>query len=488
MLILAAGAAMAQDDASQQPAPPPVSAFGQQNPAQPVSENPPISAIDQPGLDPHATAESFLLFGLHFSESADSNVSDTLGGSGVRSVSRGLGSLTLQKLWKNYDVALDYIGGAAYYNTKNLQFEQMQQLDVDNRINWKRGQLGIRDSFSYLPEGTFGFGAYGGGGAYGASLGSLGAGLLGSGAFAGQSAFLGGGNFGSSLGQTPRLMNLGLVDVVENLTPKSSVTAAGGYGIVHFYGNPDVAGVSSFIGSDEETAQVAYDRILTPRDQAAISYGYQRFNFSVVGTEFHSDVIQVMYGHRISGRMDFMIGAGPQFTFINAGALGGQTTRIGVAGRASLRYRFPKSTVALTYERFNTNGSGIFLGAETDAATLGATRQLGRVWSVFSDVGFARNHRLQPLSTQELVICTVQNIGCPGVSSNVFSYGYAGLGVHRQVGRSFRVFASYQFNDLYFDSTFCLNSANQVGPCNRISRRHVGTIGIDWTPRPIRLD
>src|SRR2546427_9533149 len=41
------------------------------------------------------------------------------------------------------------------------------QLDVDQRINWKRGQLALRDSFSYLPEGTFGFGAYGGGTAYG---------------------------------------------------------------------------------------------------------------------------------------------------------------------------------------------------------------------------------------------------------------------------------------------------------------------------------
>src|SRR6202035_5515025 len=181
LTLFVASAAWAQGD--EPPAPPPAPAFGQDNPAPTVSENPPISAIDQPGLEPHAAPESFLLPGLHFSESVDSNVADTLGGSSVSTVTRGLGSLTLQKLWKNYDVALDYIGGAAYYARKGVGLEQLQQFDIDNRINWKRGQLAIRDSFSYLPEGTFGFGAYGGEGAYSSGLGGLGAGLLGAGAF-----------------------------------------------------------------------------------------------------------------------------------------------------------------------------------------------------------------------------------------------------------------------------------------------------------------
>src|SRR5580693_8188347 len=151
--LFSASVAWAQNDQNQPPAPSPVPAFGQQNPAPTVSENPPISAIDQPGLEPHAAPESFLLPGLHFSESVDSNVGNTLGGSSVGTVTRGLGSLTLQKLWKNYDVAMDYIGGAAYYSRSGVGWEQLQQLDLDNRINWKRGQLAIRDSFSYLPEG-----------------------------------------------------------------------------------------------------------------------------------------------------------------------------------------------------------------------------------------------------------------------------------------------------------------------------------------------
>jgi hypothetical protein len=37
---------------------------------------------------------------------------------------------------------------------------------------------------------------------------------------------------------------------------------------------------------------------------------------------------------------------------------------------------------------------------------------------------------------------------------------------------------------LAFDHTYC----GGVAVCSRISNRHVGTIGLDWTPRPIRID
>jgi len=494
-LILFMGSeAWAQDQS--QPVPSPAPAFGEENPVPTVSENPPISAIDQPGLEPHAAPESFLLPGLHFSESVESNVGNTTGGSSVTPVTRALGSLTLQKLWKNYDVAMDYIGGVVYYDQSGVGLQQLQQFDIDNRINWKRGQLAIRDSFSYLPEGTFGFGAYGGGGAYSSGVGSMGSGLLGGSAFGGQSsAFIGGNGLNISLGVVPRITNFALADVVEELTPKSSVTFAAGYGLLHFYGNlvdqnslvgPLQENVS-FIGSSEYTGQVAYDRILNPKDQIAVSYGYQAFDFSTEGTAFHSNVVQLMYGHRISGRMDFTISAGPQFTRINqqecdiptipassCTGLGGTVStagvsRTGVAGRVSLRYKFPKTAVSLSYQRFDTNGSGVFAGAQSDVVQVDAKRPLSRVWDLFADGGYSRNSQLQ----------------APGsvVNAGVFSYTYAGAGLHRQFGRNLRGFVSYQFNDVIF------NNGCPVGTvCNGMSQNHVGSIGLDWTPRPIRLD
>ena len=151
-------------------------------------------------------------------------------------------------------------------------------------------------------------------------------------------------------------------------------------------------------------------------------YGYQGFNFST-GVSFHSNVIQLMWGHRISGRMDFLIGAGPQFTQISnvltpvsnptsadtvpPCQFGGTLTslvlecptnslRISAAGRASLRYRFPKVSLDLTYDHYLTSGSGFFAGAESDIARLTATRPLGRIWSGFSDLGYSRNSRVLP--------------------------------------------------------------------------------------------
>src|SRR5260370_22371477 len=170
LVIIALGTSRAQDgsspqspaatpDTAQQPETP-APAFGQENPPPPVSENPPISGIDQPGLEPHAAPLSYLQPGVHVTESADSNVSDSLGGSAVHSVTRALGSLTLQRLWSNYKLAFDFVGGAGYYSAHGLGFKQVEELNLDQRITWKRGELGIRDSFSYLAEGNFG-GSYG---------------------------------------------------------------------------------------------------------------------------------------------------------------------------------------------------------------------------------------------------------------------------------------------------------------------------------------
>ncbi len=498
--LVAASVASAQSDENPPPSSP-VPAYGQENPVPPVNENPPISGLDQPGMEPHAAPESFLLPGLHFSESADSNVGNTLGGSSAGTVTRALGSLTLQKLWKNYNVAMDYIGGASYYSRTGVGLQQMQQLDLDSRINWKRGQLAIRDAFSYLPEGTFGFGAYGGSGAYSLSLGGLGSGMLGASAFGGQtSAFTGGG--GISVGQVPRLSNLGLVDLVENLSPKSAVTFAAGYGLTHFYGNLlDLNGNPNnliFVGNTEFTAQAAYDRVLNPKDQVALSYGYQAFNFSTVDSAFHSNVLQAMYGHRISGRMDLTIGAGPQFTHIDSHQLvcdipvpnadctkspfDGQFVseffsgnHIGVAGRISLRYKFPKTSVSLSYQRYNTSGSGIFAGARSDVVHVDVRRPLNRIWDVFSDAGYSKNVRLQLTGS--------------GVDANSFRSIFAGVGFHRQFGRSLRGFVSYQYNDLSFDTGCPFPTTGTTPlPCSNRSQRHVGSIGLDWTPRPIRLD
>jgi hypothetical protein len=509
MLAFALSSVWAQDaaqttsapaaDNAQQPQQP-VPAYGQEGQQTPMNDNPPISGLDQPTLEPHSAPLSYLQPGGTVSESADSNIGNTLGTGSFKSISRALGSLALQRVWSRYDLGLQYMGGVAYYNQKNIGWKLVQQMDLDQKITWKRGQLGLRDSFSYLPEGNFGA-AYG-------SEGSQGIAALGSTSFG---SFWGGTSLGT-LGLVPRVMNVSLADLTENLTPKSAITAAGGYAFTRFYGTDPNTG-SPYLNNSQVSGQVGYNRSLTRMTQVAVVYGYQGFDFSSIGTAFHSHIIQLMYGHRITGRLDFLIGAGPQFTNIGiacslfdlllgnphcgVNASGNPTGsipdfRIGVAGRMRLRYQFRHTSTSLLYERYQTSGSGFFAGAQTDLARFRVERPLSRVWNAFADIGFSRNSRLQPLTSQQQGNCVYpgetnppQGLPpCPGLNAKVYDLGFAGVGVHRAFGRNFHGFLSYQFNELALDNSFC----GGLPVCSRISNRHVITLGLDWTPRPIRID
>jgi len=326
--------------------------------------------IGLPSLESHATPLSYLQPGATFSQSAQSNANGVVGGGGVSSVTLALGSLTLKRLWSHYDLALDYIGGVGYYTATGQGFESLQQMDFDQKITWKRGALSLRDSFSYLPEGNFG-GSYG-------SIGSQGIASLGNTAFGG---FWGGSSLGN-LGLVPRVLNVSVADVSEALRRNRRSRRRRDTPSCIFYGT-NVNG-ASFIGSSQTSAQLGYNRSLTVHTQMALEYGYQGFNFSVLGTAFHSHVLQGMYGHRISGRMDLLIGAGPQITLIDTQSaacsesivapyycqiFGGtlipttvKSTKLGVAAQGRLRYKFPKTSLNLEFQRSKAAGQDCLRG------------------------------------------------------------------------------------------------------------------------------
>jgi len=478
-LALALGMGWAQGDSgqrpadnSQQPGTAPAPAFGQDNPPPQANDNPPLSGLDQPSLEPRVAARSFLLPGALVSESVDSNIGSDTGNVAVHGVTRATGSLLLKKLGNRYETDLDYVGGAAFYAGLNQGTHQIQQLNGEERVLWRTGQLAIRDTFSYLPEGSFGFGAFGGTGAYQVGMGGtpgLGGGIVGGGV----GGLFGPGQFGS-LGQQPRITNTAIVDIVKELTPRSSVTLAGSYGLVHFTGN--TAGfvnsnqIAPFVDSNQVAAQAGYNYQINRKNQIALLYGFQDFHYpNFAGSTFTTHVGQLLYAHRITGRMDLLLGGGPQVTNINSPTFG-SNQRITVSGRASLRYRFPRTTLGIHYERYSTSGSGFLLGANSDIARLSVSRSLSRLWDVIADLGYAHNSQIQPGGS---------------IAATSYDYGYAGGMARRQLGRYFSLFLSYQFNDLAFDNSFC----GLTGPrCDRTSRRHVAAVGLNWHPRPIRLD
>jgi hypothetical protein len=135
-----------------------------------------------------------------------------------------------------------------------------------------------------------------------------------------------------------------------------------------------------------------------------------------------------------------------------------------------VRYRFTRTSIAATYEKFTSEGSGFFAGADTQSVRFGVTRPVARTFEVYLDVGYSHNKRLQSQA----------GTGEPG---NTFDHGFARVLLRKHLGREYSAFAAYRFNELSFNSPVCVS-----GSCSRSSERNMATIGVEWHPRPTRID
>ncbi len=453
-------------DSQSQEAPAPAPAFGQTAPIL-SPENPPISGIDEPRLDLRRALRSFASVGLQASESADSNPTNQLGGtSAVRSVSRILGSFDLQRFWPKSDLIAEYIGGGAFYTSGVTDVRQLQDVGLLGVTRWRTGQLSVRDAFNYLPEGSFAAGAYGG--APGLNV-----------AEAGGYGIPGGGIPGihtaaqwGSVGLVPRITNISTASVVQSLSPRSAFTVVGSYGFSHF-----LAEQATLFNSQQLTTEAGYSHMINRQDQVAAVYAFQEFHFPQnPKSKIDAYVFNLRWGRTLSGRMSLILGAGPQYVMIYQPIIGGpgfENTHWSAAGRATLHYKFTRSSVSASYEKFTSAGSGIFAGADTQVARLSMSRPLARTWEFMGDLGYSHNKRLE-----------FSFLSPSGFAGKYFNNGFAGAVVRHQIGREFGVFAAYRFNEFSLQAPSCFDGFG----CGKTSTRHTGTIGVDWHPRPVRIE
>jgi hypothetical protein len=474
-------AAWAQSDSSNQSggAPPAAS-----TPAEINAENPPLSGLDSPSAEPAYGGRSYLLPGIQLSESADSNANGNTGSNThIAEVSRGLGSLDLQKIWKNSQLGLDYVAGGVFYlgphSLGQSRSYQVHTFAGDERILWRTGQLAIRDSFDYLPEGTFGFSSFGGAGSLGSALGGS---LSGAGAGTGFGGGLAGGTPGGLIGGTgsfgsvglqPRIDNSSTVDIVQQLSPRSSFTIAGGYDFTNFLNTSQ--STFNLVNSQQFNGQIGFNHLLNKKDQVGFLYAFQDFHFPTAGSgTITAHVWHALYGHRINGRLNFTVGGGPQLLIVHS-PLFGESKRVSGNGSVALHYIFSSRTNGqILYQRFVTPGSGFYAGSNTDAARASVNHLFGRHWNAVADGGYSHNSSLQ------------KNLLVAGLHSSSYDFWYAGGSLRRQIGQHFGAFMTYQFNN--FGSSSCTNSSGATGLCGQTVQQHIGSIGIDWHPRPIRLD
>ena len=449
--------AAAQNSPQSQPETAPAPAFGQNAPVL-NPENPPVSGLDVPSLELRTATRSFISPGLLVSESADTNGNNQLGNSsGLESITRVLGALDLQQFWPKSDLFLEYLGGGAFYGNP-FHAEQLQAVGLEAVTRWRTGQVTVRDAFSYLPDGAFVMG-FGGVPGFGFANGGFATGMQGGG-LPGLNSF--GGALGS-VGNIPRLANTAILDVVQAISPTSAITVAGGFSNTHFY-DP----TNTLINSDEVTVEAGYSHLLNRHDQIGVIYAFQLFQFpQETGGEIYSQIVNVRWSHTITGRLSLVVGAGPQYTELEEG---GSYTRWSLSARAQLRYKFRRASLIASYEKYTSSGEGLFAGANTQVAALGYTRPLGRVWQFFSDVSYSHSTQLQ-------------NVAVGGAHAGSYNNTSAGVILRRHWGRSYDFFGSYSFGELAFNVPVSIG-----GSTGRTSQRQTGAIGVEWHPKPTRIE
>jgi hypothetical protein len=453
--------AAAQDNSRQQPDTTPAPAFGQNAPIL-NPENPPVSGLDEPGLELRTATRSFIAPALQLSQSADTNAGNQFGSSSVQGVTRFLGALDLQQFWSKSDFLAEYLGGGALYSG-DTSVRQIQALGMEAVTRWRTGQGTLRDAFSYLPEGAFSLGEFGGVPGLGLTNGGLGT----VGAGGGLPGLRNSSN--GSIGLVPRLANTAVIDIVQSTSPRSAFTVAGAFSNAHFYDN-----TLDLINSDQTTVQAGYSHLLNRRDQIAGVYGYQLFRFPQgTGGQLQNHIFNLRWSHMITGRMSLIAGAGPQYTIIqfpNAP----DDKRWSANGRVQLRYKFPRTSFVMAYEKYTSAGSGFFAGASTQLARFGVKRQMGRTLDFFGDLGYSHNKRLQPFSGA-------------GVVGNKYDEGFVGAILRKHIGRVYEVFVGYRFSEVGFDNAEPLCGLGG-GACGHTSQRQMGTVGVEWHPTPKRIE
>ena len=200
----------------------------------------------------------------------------------------------------------------------------------------------------------------------------------------------------------------------------------------------------------------------------ALVYAFQLFRFPLsVGGEIYNNIINVRYSHVITARMSFIGEVGPQYTDLLYGL---RYTRWSPTGRAVLRYRFPRTFLTVSYEKFLSQGSGFFAGADAQIAEFTARRPLGRTYELLVETGYSREKRLQS-----------SNSGAS--SATLFNQGFGGAVLRKHIGRTWDALAAYRFSVINFD-----NPVTFEGATGKTNHRMIGTIAIEWHPRAVRIE
>jgi hypothetical protein len=409
----------------------------------------PLTGVQNPTLGTPGIRHSYWLPGFQYADTVRSSALNQATSSGWNTTSLVSGNFSLLECWSRSQLAVNYSGGASFSSDSAQGNSQFQQLGLVETFDWGRWQLHFLDQFSYLPETQFGFGA-----GTALSIPGIGGPLapplpgLDSSYVPNQSVFT---TFG------PRYSNSFAAQTAYAVSRRGSITAGGTYGILRFIeaGN---------IESNNASFNAGYEYVLTKADTLGIQYRFSGYRYIGNPQAIDDQVVQFMYGRKITGRMALRLFGGPDVTTFRV-PVNSSTNRVSGSGGASLTYALNRGRMALTFDRGTTGGSGVFAGANTNQLQFSLDRQLSREWSASLNSGYSRNGSV---------------VSAP--SSQAYNSWYVGGGLSRPFGRNTNFTIGYAAQIQTSNQAVCA-----AGTCGTNFTVHQITLGLQWHARPFVL-
>ena len=233
----------------------------------------------------------------HFDVNASfySNYLNPTSNTGWTTWSSVFGGIDLHRISGNSSLTLTYLGGGTLSNDSGTSNGIVQQMQLLDRFTFRRYAIIVADQIAYLPEGGFGYGGLGPNPYSRWQSGTA-------------NRLTPNQSILTSQGQS--LSNTAFAEVDTYLTPRSSLTFVGSYGLLRFFDN-------DLLDTTEAMFQAGYNYQLTRKDTIAVSYGFDAFRYSNGLQSINNNSFEFHYARRVKGRLAFQIAGGPSIAFSN---------------------------------------------------------------------------------------------------------------------------------------------------------------------------
>ena len=415
----------------------------------------PLTGMLNAGLGFPEVKHSYWVPGVQVASSVQSNLFGPTTTSSWFATNYVTGDISLLEAWSRSQLAINYSGGGAFSTDSSVGNSGFQQLSFAESFQLNRWILQIVDEFSQLPQSAFGFGV-------GTTLGVPGVGgslgptipTVGNSYNPNQTIF---GSFG------PRYSNAAVAQATYALTRRSSITASGSYGILHFVDAGNIDTNSLF-------ASLGYNYQLSHKDSIGFYYAFSSFRFPGNPQAYGSQTVSAAYSRKITGRLAFSLYGGPQFTSTRV-AVGNTSSTVNGYASAFLNYALTNGAISGRYVHGISGGSGVFTGSILDEVSFSASRRLSRQWSASAHVGYAHNRNV---------------INSAGVSNPSYDDWFVGVGLNRPIGHDFNVSLAYSAA-FETNNPGCSSPGSPGCGASATTSGQFVTLSFRWHPRPFAL-